>query len=666
MTPVLAAGFNEVAETFDIALSRVSLTTGLYMMGLGVGCVIMSPTAIQFGKRPVYLASCILFILSSVWCALSPNFASLIVARIFQGIAVSPVECLPSATIAEIFFLHERAYRLGIYTLLLLGGKNLIPLVSAAIIQSLGWRWVFWMVAIILGFGGVLLFFFVPETFWDRTPHARAKHTHDSLSKMHLPQLFHRTTSNFSGRQQQPADGAGDPSTSQMQLRLPLGKRKDHHVAFKPAPKDESQSADASTSIGGTLTPDRTGLPKLTIPMSGSGFSTPKTQSKVGTPLSSWTSPADWDIVDDAQPTLGPTPDLHNLNSPWYQGKANDDTDYFAMTAEPESSAPTATAQVSTQQEPQPASSASAPTSQSAVLKLPNTQLKSKSGDKHAGLTTNHERKAVPTPSSRTTSPTRSDDIKGLKKDDSEPGSDLLPVQTPVHFIDNEPLSSTDPDGHSLQAGAKYTEHYRAAPPKNYKDFLKPYHGRLSHDNWFRIAARPFILYLYPSILWASMVYALSVGWLIVLSESVSLVYKNRNTYNFDSIQTGLVYLSPFIGGVLGTAVAGRVSDVIVRFMARRNDGVYEPEFRLVMAIPIAITSVIGLMGFGWSAHERDNWFVPTFFFGVISFGCSLGSTTAITFAVDSYRQYAGEALVTLNFTKSKSYSPSLSHRIRN
>jgi MFS family permease len=114
------------------------------MMGLGIGCVVMSPTAILFGKRPVYLASAIMFLLSSVWCALSPNYASLVVARIFQGIAVSPVECLPSATVAEIFYLHERAYRLGIYTLLLLGGKNLMPLISAAIIQSLGWRWVFW------------------------------------------------------------------------------------------------------------------------------------------------------------------------------------------------------------------------------------------------------------------------------------------------------------------------------------------------------------------------------------------------------------------------------------------------------------------------------------------------------------------------------------------
>jgi MFS family permease len=144
MTPILAAGFTNVASTFGVTTARVSLTTGLYMMGLGVGSVIFSPTAILFGKRPVYLFGAIMFICTSVWCAVSTSYVSLILARICQGVSVSPVECLPSATIAEIYFLHERAYRIGIYTLLLLGGKNLVPLVSAAIIQSLGWRWVFW------------------------------------------------------------------------------------------------------------------------------------------------------------------------------------------------------------------------------------------------------------------------------------------------------------------------------------------------------------------------------------------------------------------------------------------------------------------------------------------------------------------------------------------
>ena len=147
MTPILAAGFNNVAQDFNVSYSRVALTTGLYMMGMGVGSVIFSPTAILYGKRPVYLGGAILFVLSSVWCALAPDYANLAAARVFQGISVSPVECLPSATIAEIFFLHERAFRIGIYTLLLLGGKNLVPLISAVIINAKGWKWVFWYVS---------------------------------------------------------------------------------------------------------------------------------------------------------------------------------------------------------------------------------------------------------------------------------------------------------------------------------------------------------------------------------------------------------------------------------------------------------------------------------------------------------------------------------------
>lgn len=146
MTPVLAAGFTNVAATYGVTTAQISLTTGLYMMGLGVGAVFVSPTAILYGKRPVYLVSAVVFICCSIWCSQSPSYTSLCIARVFMGMSLSPVECLPSATIAEIFFLHERAYRIGIYTLLLLGGKNLIPLVSAAIIQTLGWRWVFWYV----------------------------------------------------------------------------------------------------------------------------------------------------------------------------------------------------------------------------------------------------------------------------------------------------------------------------------------------------------------------------------------------------------------------------------------------------------------------------------------------------------------------------------------
>jgi MFS family permease len=119
----------------------------MFMLGLGIGSVLASPTAILYGKRTVYIPSAVALIACSIWCAMSETFTSLVIARVFQGISVSPVECLPGPTIGEIFFLHEKAFRIGTYTLLLTSGMNILPLISAAIMQSLDWRWVFWSVA---------------------------------------------------------------------------------------------------------------------------------------------------------------------------------------------------------------------------------------------------------------------------------------------------------------------------------------------------------------------------------------------------------------------------------------------------------------------------------------------------------------------------------------
>jgi len=107
--------------------------------GDGIGCLISSPTAIIFGKRLVYLFGVLLFLAASIWCAASQSYGSLVASRIVMGVGVAPREALPSAAITEIFFLHERACRVGIYTLLLLGGKTLVPLVSAVINQALNW-----------------------------------------------------------------------------------------------------------------------------------------------------------------------------------------------------------------------------------------------------------------------------------------------------------------------------------------------------------------------------------------------------------------------------------------------------------------------------------------------------------------------------------------------
>ncbi|KAJ8058678.1 hypothetical protein OCU04_012852 [Sclerotinia nivalis] len=567
MTPILAAGFTNVASTYDVTTADVALTTGLYMMGLGIGSVFASPTAILYGKRPVYLGGAILFILSCVWCALSPTYISLLIARIVQGIALSPVECLPSATIAEIFFLHERAYRIGIYTLLLLGGKNLVPLVSAAIIQTLGWRWVFWIVTMIAGLCWILLFFFVPETFWDRTPRPkRSRSRSRSRKNSNMSQIIHtlggfrRSSSRVDIAHQPQLDGTeGEQQpirSPQIQLR-PAEPTRSMHVGFVP---DDMNSDSTSTKVDEEDKQDKEDKDAITRPAS------PLTRPNLlehhahvsFDPNTTRPTTRDHDFIqqEESSNSTG-VPTLHNFNSPYYNNM-----------------------------------------------------------EKSGG---NYVDRGRPMERDRSSATLRHIEEGGSRE---------------------------------LSLGPQYTRELREAPRQTFIQQLNVWNGRLRKDKWLIVAIRPFILFTYPAVLWSAIVYACSIGWLIVLSESVAVIYRTRETYNFSALSTGLIYISPFVGGVLGTAVAGKVSDVIVRAMSRRNGGLYEPEFRLIMAAPVAATTVIGLMGFGWSAHVHDKWIVPTIFFGIISFGCSLGSTTAITFCVDSYRQYAGEALVTLNFSK--------------
>lgn len=414
------------------------------------------------------------------------------------------------------------------------------------------------IVAMVVGFCGVLLFFFVPETFWDRSPVPKSRKTSRNTSRFSL----------FSGmRSPKPQQAAAAPVAGLDKqgdgVLDDLNRERLMSPSQKPTSRRPSILQRPSTArhlhVG------------FVTNRSDNDTDDKSYQTAEGGPLPHHHG-AMHEFKDSVEPAGGvpPTPALHNFDSPWYHDMERSGSCY--MTA----------------------------------------QSPSRSGN---GPNMNGDGTSTPEP--------------GMLVD----GGTSFPI-TP------HPKSQ------------RYTTILRDKPALTFVQQLRPWNGRLHQDNWLRVAIRPFILFAYPAVLWSAVVYSCAVGWLIVLSESVAVIYRARTSYGFSALSTGLIYLSPFIGGVLGTAVAGKVSDIIVRAMAKRNGGLYEPEFRLVMAAPVAVTTVIGLMGFGWSAEIHDAWIVPTIFFGVISFGCSLGSTTAITFCVDSYRQYAGEALVTLNFSK--------------
>lgn len=70
--------------------------------------------------------------------------------------------------IGDMYFVHERGVRVALLTLCISALANLPAVLSGLITETLGWRWMFWMLAIFLAIGWVLVLLFGEETAFNR------------------------------------------------------------------------------------------------------------------------------------------------------------------------------------------------------------------------------------------------------------------------------------------------------------------------------------------------------------------------------------------------------------------------------------------------------------------------------------------------------------------
>ncbi|PVH77484.1 MFS general substrate transporter [Cadophora sp. DSE1049] len=180
---------------------------------------------------------------------------------------------------------------------------------------------------------------------------------------------------------------------------------------------------------------------------------------------------------------------------------------------------------------------------------------------------------------------------------------------------------------------------------------LFPTH-RLSKDNMVKSLSRPLALLSYPAILYGSFCYAMTVNWAVILNISLVQVLSGP-PYLFDGIQVGLVYLSAFAWVLITSCLAGPLSDFLAKKLSRKNNGIYEPEFRLWVVILYLFFGTMGFVGFGLSVAAGDHWFGFTMFMGMINGASIFGNVTFIAYVVDSHPFVASESLITLNIVKS-------------
>lgn len=145
--PMITAELNA-----DPAAVQLSLTSSL--MGLAFGQLFIGPISDAYGrKKPLYI-SLIVFAIASVGCALAPDVPTLIVARLFQGLAGAGGIVLSRTIACDMY----TGTQLTQFMALLMSVNSLAPIlgpiIGSAVISIADWPMLFFILAI----WGVLLF----------------------------------------------------------------------------------------------------------------------------------------------------------------------------------------------------------------------------------------------------------------------------------------------------------------------------------------------------------------------------------------------------------------------------------------------------------------------------------------------------------------------------
>ncbi|KAI1332544.1 major facilitator superfamily domain-containing protein [Xylariaceae sp. FL0255] len=396
--PMLSPGFVEIAADLHITVNTLSQSTAWVVLLIGLSLFLFNPLAKKVGRRPVYVISSIIMLTGSIWGGVSKNYSSFLGSRIYSGIGMAPYEILVQVTIADMYFVHQRATRIAIWNMFLLCGISGGALIAGYIIEDQGWNWTFIWCAILFGALLPLVILFVPETAFRRQSYEE-------------------------------------------RLR-----------AAEEAIRTKEESLE-----------------------------------KVDTTI---------------------------------------------------------------------------------------------------------------------------------EKTDPSPSSSEIEAQT--------------------------------EPKDSFLRSLRIYSGIYTTTPLWKIFLRPLVIFWYPGVLWAFLLYGVTLDWIVVFSVVNGVIFTSP-PYNFSVSQTGLISLSPFILTFVGEIISGPLNDWVCLYLAKKNHGIYEPEFRFPPLIFSLLLGIVGFFGFGATVHYQTHWIGPVLCFGFANMCLAVSNASVFGYVVDAHRELAEEAFVAIN-----------------
>ncbi|KAH0195405.1 hypothetical protein KCU99_g10092, partial [Aureobasidium melanogenum] len=120
----------QVENKFGTSRTITTLGLSMFVVGLGLGPMILAPLSEFYGRRPVYVISTLMFVIWIVPCAVANNIATLVVAHFLDGFAGAAFLSVAGGTVGDMFTGAELQKPMMVYTAAPFLGPEIGPLIA--------------------------------------------------------------------------------------------------------------------------------------------------------------------------------------------------------------------------------------------------------------------------------------------------------------------------------------------------------------------------------------------------------------------------------------------------------------------------------------------------------------------------------------------------------
>ncbi|KAI9923731.1 hypothetical protein MW887_008358 [Aspergillus wentii] len=156
------------AEEWNMTKDHVNHSQVGSVFMIGAGGVVAVALSAYFGRYPMLFWFMLIGLGTAIWCAAAQSFESFMASRILNAFFSTVAQGGGLMFIKDMFFFHEHARKINIWSSFIILSPYLGPLIAAFITNTQIWRWAFGVYTIETGLCLIAIILFVDETYYDR------------------------------------------------------------------------------------------------------------------------------------------------------------------------------------------------------------------------------------------------------------------------------------------------------------------------------------------------------------------------------------------------------------------------------------------------------------------------------------------------------------------